>query len=67
MTSAEMVASAAHATRPWKSMSATILNFQTARFSSVYTDQALIDKCLECKRPTCTNCLDPRSIRRQKN
>lgn len=58
MTTQEMLASAAHAVRPWDSMDATVYDFRTISKSDVFTDQAQIEICLRCPRSECCNCLD---------
>lgn len=46
------------ATKPWASPYSEKLDRRTDYQSDLYTDQKQIDICLNCPRPTCTDCMD---------
>jgi len=47
-----------HAVAPWDSVNATVSDLRTVSTGAVYTNQKLIDCCLNCPKAKCDNCME---------
>lgn len=59
MTKEQMRSMVRGASQPWSSVYAVqYADSRMQKRSALYTDQRIIDLCLNCKQKECSNCLD---------